>query len=288
MGASVKGKKRYYNKNECKYFVEGQQPEGWVLGTPELTRKKASDSVKALWESSEYRDAQFEARHTEDFHDKIVGIIKKSWEVARNQRSANLAKAAQKRFENIDEHEACSSRMKLKWQDEDYHKKQSASLKSSHTNMYKEHPEYKQSLSKSNSKAWERNKNAILSKQYATKSHNNSWNASKLEEQYYNFLLTNYNKDDIIRQYNRDERYPFNCDFYIISEDKFIEIQGTWTHGGHPFDETNPDDIEKLNKWVEKAKTSPYYKNAIKVWTETDVIKRNTALKNNINIEFVY
>lgn len=43
------------------------------------------------------------------------------------------------------------------------------------------------------------------------------------------------------------------------------------------------DDINILNIWKEKSKTSDYYKTAINVWTNTDVIKRNTAKKNNLN-----
>ena len=45
----------------------------------------------------------------------------------------------------------------------------------------------------------------------------------------------------------------------------------------------NKDDINILNIWKEKSKTSNYYKNAINIWTNTDVIKRNTAKKNNLN-----
>lgn len=218
----------------------------------------------------------------------MSNISKESWELNKEQRVESFSKAAFRRFERDEEHIACSERMKLKWKDNEYKAKQSFSLKKSHENMYKEHPEYKEYLSNSNSKTWKERKKDILDKQYITKSKNNSWNTSKLEEKYYKSLLTKYNKDDIVRQYSSDDRYPFNCDFYIKSEDRFIEIQGTWTHGGHPFDENNPDDTMKLNEWVEKSKTSPYYMSAIKVWTQTDVLKRNIAKKNNINIEFIY
>ena len=53
--------------------------------------------------------------------------------------------------------------------------------------------------------------------------------------------------------------YPFACDFYIVSEDKFIEFQGHWTHGKKPFNPEEKDCQEKLNKWKEKAKTSKFY-----------------------------
>lgn len=81
--------------------------------------------------------------------------------------------------------------------------------------------------------------------------------------------------------------YPFHCDFYIKSIDLYIEINGMWVHGGHPFDKNNPEDIKLLNKWKEKANTSTYYRRAIKIWTESDVNKREVAKKNNLNfIEF--
>lgn len=135
---------------------------------------------------------------------------------------------------------------------------------------------------------WQKEKENILQKQYITKSTNKSWNTSKLEEKYYNELLEKYNKNDVIRQYKDDMRYPFNCDFYIKSEDRFIELQGTWCHGGHLFNPFNEEDLKKLEIWKEKAKTSRYYQKAIEVWTVTDVLKYNTAIQNNLNINFIY
>lgn len=63
----------------------------------------------------------------------------------------------------------------------------------------------------------------------------------------------------------------------------YIEIQGIWTHGFHPFDENNKSDIDKLNLWKKKSKASNFYKGAINVWTIKDVEKRETAKKNNLN-----
>lgn len=63
-------------------------------------------------------------------------------------------------------------------------------------------------------------------KEYITKKQNNSFNKSKPEEYFYNYLLHKYSKEDIVRQY-RDERYPFACDFYIKSQDLFIELNLT-------------------------------------------------------------
>lgn len=99
-------------------------------------------------------------------------------------------------------------------------------------------------------------------KEYQTKKKNNSFNISNQENQLYNELCLVYGKDNIERQY-KDSRYPYSCDFYIKTEDLFIELNASWTHGGHPFDKNNLDDIYQLECWEEKAKTSNYYKNAI-------------------------
>lgn len=111
---------------------------------------------------------------------------------------------------------------------------------------------------------------------------------SAAEVRFYNELISIYGKDDIIHPYFDEKRYPFQCDFYIISEDKFIELHSCWTHGGMPFDENNPMCIEKLNMWQEKAKTSNYYKNAIYTWTDLDVRKLKIAKENNLNFVAIY
>ena len=89
---------------------------------------------------------------------------------------------------------------------------------------------------------------------------------------------------NIFPQYYNKELYPFNCDFYINSLKIFIEIQGNWTHGFHPFNVSNKDDIRRLNYLKEKAKHSKYYLSAIKIWTIKDVEKRTTAQNNNIKL----
>ena len=51
--------------------------------------------------------------------------------------------------------------------------------------------------------------------------------------------------------------FEFFCDFYIEDIDTWIEFNGFMTHGGHPFDENNLDDINKLNIW--KTKNNSFY-----------------------------
>ena len=126
-----------------------------------------------------------------------------------------------------------------------------------------------------------------MAKQYETKKRNKSFNSSSIEDNYYDQLVEKYGKDDVIRQYS-DERYPFACDFYIKSLDLFIELNLHWSHGGHLFDETNSEDMIKLNRWQEKAKTSDYYKNAIQTWTVRDVAKHENAIRNNLDYIVYY
>jgi hypothetical protein len=83
------------------------------------------------------------------------------------------------------------------------------------------------------------------------------------------------------RNYNKDIRYPFHCDFYIKDIDCFIELNFHWTHGKHPFNENCQNDNEILNSW--KLKNSKFYNKAIKVWTIKDVIKRKIAKENKLN-----
>lgn len=80
-----------------------------------------------------------------------------------------------------------------------------------------------------------------------------------------------------------DDRYPFHCDFYLVNEDAYIEINGTWEHGGHWYNPSNKLDEKTLDIWKDKAKDGNRYERAIKGWTEVDLIKRETAKLNNLN-----
>ena len=130
--------------------------------------------------------------------------------------------------------------------------------------------------------------NVAKKKEYETKKKNHSFNISKSEEAFYEYLKTQYQKDDIYRQYFDPDRYPFKCDFYIKSQDLFIEYNGSWAHNNHPFDNNNQLDLDILQKWIEKAETSIYYKSAIYTWTDLDVRKLNAFRQNNLNFEIIY
>lgn len=83
-----------------------------------------------------------------------------------------------------------------------------------------------------------------------------------------------------MRQY-RSIEYPFACDFYDPDSNTYFEFNGSWTHGGHWFDEKNENDLIELERM--KSKHTQYYDNAIKTWTIRDIKKKNTAEANKLN-----
>lgn len=112
---------------------------------------------------------------------------------------------------------------------------------------------------------------------------------TSLEKEYYDMLCDTYGSEDVFKQYYDAERYPFKCDFYIKSEDKFIELNGFFTHGDHPFNIDDDDDVKLLSELKSKADAGDKWAKAIiYTWTDLDVRKRKIAIQNNLNIEFIY
>ncbi len=105
---------------------------------------------------------------------------------------------------------------------------------------------------------------------------------SKIEKQFQQYLIDN--NINYIFQY-RSKQYPYLCDFYIPGYDLYIEINGHWTHGPHPYTGSE-EDLKLVNKW--KNKNTKYYDQAIKVWCIFDVDKLNNAKKNNLNHLEIY
>ena len=130
-------------------------------------------------------------------------------------------------------------------------------------------------------------KNPLISnKVINTRIKNNTWSTSKLEEKLYLYIKEKF--PSVIRQYKDKERYPYFCDFYIPELDLFLELNGTWTHGNHPYDMNSKEDNSILNIWKEKSKEHPMYLAAIKTWVVSDVNKRNKAKENHLNFKEVW
>lgn len=115
-------------------------------------------------------------------------------------------------------------------------------------------------------------------KMFATKNKNKTWNTSQIEQDFLKYLKQRF-PGDVEYQY-RSDKYDYRCDYYIKSLDLYIELQGSWTHGRHPFDPTNQKDLDKLCMW--KKRNTAYYTAAIHTWTIRDVAKRACAKRNNL------
>lgn len=111
-------------------------------------------------------------------------------------------------------------------------------------------------------------------KMNATKHKNGTFNSSNIEEC--------IKALDIFKsQYNKDVRYPYLCDFYDKNKDLFIEVNASWTHNFHWYDADS--DAVMVNAWKKKSDESQYYVSALKIFTKSDVEKRECARKNNLN-----
>lgn len=142
---------------------------------------------------------------------------------------------------------------------------------------------YETNYKKYNSKSSMQN-DKIKNKSYHTKKRNKSFNTSKPEEEIYKLLCQKY--ENVKRQY-KSEVYPFACDFYIPSEDLYIEYQGFKSHNYEPYNINNIKHQEKVQKWAEYCQYNKSYLGYLKVWTITDPLKRQLAKNNNLNwIEF--
>ena len=121
---------------------------------------------------------------------------------------------------------------------------------------------------------------SIRNKVNDAKKLHHTYNTSESEEMLYRWLVEVFGESDVVRQYS-SERYPFACDFYINSLDLFIELNATWTHGNHWFDQNNKEDMDLLS--VCQSKNTVYYDNAVSNWSELDVRKRSCAANAQLN-----
>lgn len=109
---------------------------------------------------------------------------------------------------------------------------------------------------------------------------NDTYRKSNVEDCLYDILVKQFGKDDVIRQYKDDVRYPSHCDFYIVSRDMFVELNVYWTHGGHWFDVNSVRDNRRISDWSARSKA---YDKAVKSWSVWDVAKRRSAIDHNLN-----
>lgn len=127
------------------------------------------------------------------------------------------------------------------------------------------------------------NTEEVQKKIIQTKKERGTLNSSKPEKLAYELLVEKFGLDNVEAQYKVDVLYPFACDFYVKSMDLFIELNASWLHGFHWFDETNDEDLMRLQTLIEKSDTKPMYKRAVYVWTYDDLRKKEIAEKNHLN-----
>ena len=119
----------------------------------------------------------------------------------------------------------------------------------------------------------------------STKRENGTLSTSSSEDALYGLLVEYANQHDmtVVRQYRDEKRYPFAVDFYIPERDLFIELNGSWSHGGHWYEADREMDQRTLQTWLKKGKKSKYYRVALETWIKRDVRKREAARKAQLN-----
>ena len=117
------------------------------------------------------------------------------------------------------------------------------------------------------------------------KRENGTFNTSSSEDVLYKLLVEYVNQHGmtVVRQYRDDDRYPFAADFYIPERDLFIELNGSWSHGGHWYELERAMDQKTVQTWRTRGKQSKYYINALETWTKRDVRKREAARQAELN-----
>lgn len=124
--------------------------------------------------------------------------------------------------------------------------------------------------------SWIDNGDNILSAMKATEKENrkNRLCRTVAEQKMFDYLVLIYK--DIKYDVRVDDRYPYYCDFYIPSEDLFIELNAHPSHGRLPIEFLSVDEYSKYNqKWVD-------------VFARRDVEKQSKAKENNLNYIMIY
>ena len=120
-------------------------------------------------------------------------------------------------------------------------------------------------------------------RRYNTMKRNHTFNSSSTEEEFFLYIKSRFPK--VIRQYKDKNRYPYFCDFYIPELDYFIELQGYYTHGKHPFNPNSNEDLQLIEYYKKKYGEDCQ---PITIWSIKDVEKRNCAKSNHLNFKEVW
>ena len=150
-----------------------------------------------------------------------------------------------------------------------------------HKAWAKKTPEEKREIQLKKMRSGKINSPESIQKAYLTKKAHRTNTSSQSEEMFYRrMLLCGIAQDDIERHYS-DERYPYDCDFYIKSKDLYVEYQGHQTHGYEPYNLDSQEHQAYLRKMLDKGYD-------MTTWVTRDVKKLRTAISNKIKLLLIY
>lgn len=123
---------------------------------------------------------------------------------------------------------------------------------------------------------WDECKEETLARMKATEKENRKDRLcrSVAEQKMFDTIVQYY--PDVIYDVMVDQRYPYYCDFYIPSEDLFIELNAHPSHGSKPISMMSVDEYSQYKSdWVD-------------VFARRDVEKYNRAIKEQLNYIRIY
>ena len=101
------------------------------------------------------------------------------------------------------------------------------------------------------------------------------------EQKLYKLLVKKYGKDDVLVNHKDDILYPWKVDFYVKSRNLFIEYNGFYTH--HDCWYNGKSKTHRDLKYMLENSDKYGYNKKYKTWIVSDVEKRKTAKRNNLN-----
>ena len=193
------------------------------------------------------------------------------------------------KFETAQEH---SKKVKYFTYSADWRKKHSAALKGKNTwsKGSKHSNEQIKKFKEAHAKRTKEDIAVSKLKEHETRIKTGSYkkHITREEEIVKKVLLKYFDVDDIKYQYFDQQRYPFECDFYVQSKDLFIEVNAYPSHGGRRYTGSE-EDLQLVELWKQKiSQGKKQYQNWLYTWTDLDIRKYKTAYKNNLNYIALY
>ena len=302
----MKKKVKWFNNSikEIQISEDEPIPEGFVKGRLPKPKKidslvlKASKEVlfeKYILQNMPFKDLSAEFNIT----DKDARILLSHYKIKKDpmqarknnnytrthEQSVEIGKKSratqQRKWENksVEEKEAWSNKCK------EAQAKVSAETKKKKTEEYltwwyglsdQERAEINTKRKNSCKKAWQDYGDDIQARKKKTEKENrkNRLCRSVAEQKLFDVLIKCY--QDTIYDIRVDDRYPYYVDFYIPSEDLFIELNAHPSHGRLPISKLSVEEYSKYpQKWLD-------------VFARRDVEKQQCALKNKLNYIMIY